>query len=246
MVVLCVWYSQRGGGLVFLLGSSKFFGQLADGPATAADIGRTSRPKVLLSSCTTRRIESHCRHFVAPRAKYETRRAHLTIFRNMTILREFSFTDYDIFCAQIYFEANVLSFGMLQTRKKSFIEVDIKVGVLKCRKLTNVANFSSLQQWQTGDSHSTLTLDGGQCGVSEASSIAESVILRDIYRYFIYRVLAWPNCQATSDFQISNSSEKLRSFWIQIFKAFFSKSLFRGRAFDLNFCITTKEMLIQV
>ena len=174
VVVLCVWYSQRGGGLVFLLGSSKFFGQLADGPATAADIGRTSRPKVLLSSCTTRRIESHCRHFVAPRAKYETRRAHLTIFRNMTILREFSFTDYDIFCAQIYFEANVLSFGMLQTRKKSFIEVDIKVGVLKCRKLTNVANFSSLQQWQTGDSHSTLTLDGGQCGVSEASSIAES------------------------------------------------------------------------
>ena len=171
---------------------SKFFGQLADGPATAAGIGRTPRPKVLLSSCT-RRIESHCRHFVAPRAKYETRRAHLTIFRNMTILREFSLTACDIFCAQIYFEANVLSFGMLQTRKKSFIEVDIKVGVLKCRKLTNVANFSSLQQWQTGDSHSTLTLDGGQCGVSEASTmqcgVSPSSEIPILFRADIYRLI---------------------------------------------------------
>ena len=48
-------------------------------------------------------------------------------------------------------------------------------------------------------------------------------------------------CQSSSDFQISNSFEKLRSFWIQICKAFFSKPLFRGRAFDLNFCTTPKE-----
>ena len=39
-----------------------------------------------------------------------------------------------------------------------------------------------------------------------------------------------------SDLQISNSFEKLRSFCIQICKAFFSKPLFRGRKFDLKFC----------
>ena len=48
-------------------------------------------------------------------------------------------------------------------------------------------------------------------------------------------------CQSKTDFQISNSFEKLISFWIQICKAFFSKQLFRGREFDLKFCTTPKE-----
>ena len=43
-------------------------------------------------------------------------------------------------------------------------------------------------------------------------------------------------CQTMSDLQILNSFEKLRSFCIQICKAFFSKPLFRGRKFDLKFC----------
>ena len=43
-------------------------------------------------------------------------------------------------------------------------------------------------------------------------------------------------CQIPSDLQILNSFEKLRSFCIQICKAFFSKPLFRGRKFDLKFC----------
>ena len=49
-------------------------------------------------------------------------------------------------------------------------------------------------------------------------------------------------CQSLSDFQISNSFEKLRSFWIQICKAFFSKSIFRGRKFDLKFGVIPKEI----
>ena len=42
-------------------------------------------------------------------------------------------------------------------------------------------------------------------------------------------------CQKLSDLQISNSSEKLRSFWIQICKAIFSKPLFKGLASALKF-----------
>ena len=38
------------------------------------------------------------------------------------------------------------------------------------------------------------------------------------------------SCQSLFNLEISNSSEKLRSFWIQICKAYFSKPLFRGRA----------------
>ena len=38
-----------------------------------------------------------------------------------------------------------------------------------------------------------------------------------------------------SDFQFSNSFEKLRSFWIQICKVFLSKPMFRGREFELKF-----------
>ena len=54
-------------------------------------------------------------------------------------------------------------------------------------------------------------------------------------------------CHFLSNLQILNSFEKLRSFWIQICKAFFSKPPFRGRAFDLKFCIIPKEnRLIQV
>ena len=52
-------------------------------------------------------------------------------------------------------------------------------------------------------------------------------------------------CQNVSDLQISDSFEKLRSFWIEVIKGiFFSKSLFKGREFDLkfsHFCITPKE-----
>ena len=44
------------------------------------------------------------------------------------------------------------------------------------------------------------------------------------------------SCQSMSDLQISISFKKLRSFWIQICKAYFSKPLFRGRKFDLKFC----------
>ena len=49
-------------------------------------------------------------------------------------------------------------------------------------------------------------------------------------------------CQSPSDFQISISFEKLRSFWIQICNAFFSKLIFRGRKFDLKFGVIPKEI----
>ena len=62
-------------------------------------------------------------------------------------------------------------------------------------------------------------------------------------RNAIYWIIGLFTCHFSSNLEISNSFEKLRSFWIQICKAFFSKPLFRGRAFDLKFCITTKEYI---
>ena len=45
---------------------------------------------------------------------------------------------------------------------------------------------------------------------------------------FLYYKLGWPNCQTTSDLHISNSFEKLRSFYTQLILIVFFYSGFKG------------------
>ena len=67
--------------------------------------------------------------------------------------------------------------------KKSLSRVGIIFSEIRGGKQTNVAKFSSLQRLETGDSHSTLTLDGGQCGASEACGA--------IFGVFVSRNIFW-------------------------------------------------------